>query len=143
MVPNDVYRVAKGLYGDIAAICSKIDIDTVSIATVNRSMVPKDVYDAGYQVLARLRGHTRTTEAMSVPGGITLPDRPRGKITPAHVLDILNTTLAEVGAIKAELGVTSPTEFPSDIAGKTPKEVFAVIDANRRMVEALEDRSAG
>jgi hypothetical protein len=143
MVPNDVYRVAKGLYGDIAAICSQIDINTVSIATVNRQLAPKDVYNAGYKALARLRDHTRSADAMSVPGGITLPNKPTGKITPSHVLSLLNTMLADVGAIKAKLGVTSPTNFPAGIAGKTPREVFAVVDANRKMVEALEDRSAG
>lgn len=128
IVPNDVYRIALAIIGDLEKIRAARGIDDpIAVQTGASGKKPEAVFEAGLELLAALQATTSADDSLATPGGIVLPNRRPGKIRPKHVIDLLNNALAEIDAIKVTVGVRSPTVLPPPQSGKTPSDVFDAV----------------
>lgn len=138
VVPNDVYRVALAIVSDLQKVRAARGMsDEVPLLTSAKGKKPNQVYDLGFQILERMAELTQN-ESFAIAGGVVLPNRRDGKITPAHVIDILNNLQAEVVAMKLAVGASEPTEVVAPPAGKTPSDVFNALQTALQMVESLQ-----
>lgn len=138
VVPNDVYRVALAIVSDLTKIRSARGLtEEIPLKKEATGKKPGQVYELGVQLLERLAELTQN-EAFAIPGGVVLPNRREGKITPAHVIDILNNAQAEVVAVKLAVGASEPTEVIAPPAGKTPSDVFDALQTALQMLEGLQ-----
>lgn len=137
VVPNDVYQVAQTVLNQLAAIYSKEKgKDAVLHTAWVQGKSPKDVYEQGFVLVEALK-RLSEDESHSVAGGVVLPARASGAISPAHVLDLMNVALAEVNAMKVAVGISAPTELATMSAGKTPSDVFQLIQQSQYIVEGI------
>lgn len=137
-MPNDVYRVAVMIVHDLDLIVAARHRPSPPVAApAPKTLSPADTYRIAFDVLDRLREKTEADSALSVRGGIVTPNRRPGPLTPAHVLDLENNLLAELGAIKATLGITTRTVVPPLIHGKTPSDTFDMLARALALVDAL------
>jgi len=137
-MPNDVNRVAMMIVQDLEVILAARHRPVPApAAPARRDMTPADTYQKAFEVLDRLRARTEADPALAVRGGIVLPNRRVPPLTPAHVLDLENNLLAELGSIKATLGITARTVVPPLIHGKTPSDTYDTLSRALALVDAL------
>ena len=107
-------------------------------ATVpSKDLTPADAYGMAFLVLSRLQEKVETTPGLGARGGIVLPNRRTGVLTPAHVLDLENNLLAELGTIKALVGITTRAVVPPLIHGRTPSDTVDLLVRALELVNAL------
>ncbi len=137
-MPNDVCRVAVMIVKDLETILAARGRPLPAAAPPQTSgRNPDDSYQKTFEVLEHLKAKAETDPALMVRGGIVLPNRRAPPLTPAHVLDLENNLLAELGSIKATLGVTAPTVVPPLIHGKTPADTVELLVRALALVDAL------
>ncbi len=137
VLPNDVYRAALTIISDVKLIQASSGIDRdMEINFISNAKSPGNVYDHSYKLLAQLKSLAGNAK-FAVGGGVVLPNKRAGRITPAHVVDLLNNALAEIGAVKAKLGIAKPTNFAAAQSGKTPSHVFDAVQTAITMVASL------
>lgn len=138
-VPNDVHRVALTINGEIELIRAKRGV-TVSVPAgePTRGMSPGDVYAGGFVLLNSLKSLVERDPDYRIPGGIVLPTRKKGSITPGDVLDLLNNILAELSAVKAKIGAITPTDLVAAPSGKTPSDVFDALVRAVALVDTIK-----
>lgn len=135
VVPNDVAQAAETVLGDLRLIerAQRVTAAPDGEATAGKS--PADAYDAAYALLSGLADYAAQAQ---LPGGITLPTRKSGGIAPSDVLFLLAAASAEVGALKAHLGVREPTRVAPLRGGQTPSHVWTRIDEATGVVRGLQ-----
>lgn len=139
VVPNDVYQVAQTVVNQLAMIYSNAkgkDITVRKMLVQGKS--PKDVYDQAFALVGTLK-KLSDDGRLSVAGGVVLPTRKDNSISPSHVLDLMNVVLAEVNAMKISAGILEPTELAIMSSGKTPSDVFQLVQQSQRIVEGMLD----
>ena len=137
-MPNDVYRLAVMINHDLEEILvARHQTLPPMIKQLSNSKLPDDTYAQAYLVLDHLRTKVNNEKSLSIQGGIVLPNRLSPPLTPGDVLDLENNMLAELGAIKARVGITIPTTIPPLIHGKTPSDVFDLMTRAEALVDAL------
>ena len=138
IVPNDVYRVALAIVSDLEKVrIARGLTDNTVMQEGAKGKKPKEVYELGVQLLERIAALTKN-ESFAISGGVVLPNKRQGKITPANVIDILNNVQAEVVAMKLAVGADEPTELVAPPAGRTPSDVFNALQTALQMVETLQ-----
>lgn len=139
IVPNDVYRVALTIIGDLEKVRAARGLtEPVPLQRGSRDKRPSDVYAKAAELLRTLRTLTSENPGFQIPGGIVLLNQRSGRIEPAHVMDLLNNILAEISAIKVKVGARSLTEFAPPQAGKTPSHVYDPVATALLLAETLE-----
>jgi hypothetical protein len=139
-MPRDVCRVAVMIVHDLDVILAARGRPVPRYtAPPSSGKVPADNIELGFRIFEQLRRKVAVDSSLAVPGGIVLPKRPNhaGPMVPADVLDLENNMLAELGAVKAALGVTTPTEVPPLIHGKTPSDTYDLLARALVLVEGL------
>ena len=138
-MPNDVFRVAVMIVKDLETIAAARGrpLPAFTPAAPCASCLARDSYTKTYEVLERLKVKLEAEPVLMVKGGIVLPNRRPPPLTPAHALDLENNLLAELGSIKAALGIASPTVVPPLVHGKTPADTVGLLDHALALVEAL------
>ncbi|WP_089728113.1 hypothetical protein [Candidatus Thiosymbion oneisti] len=135
--PNDAYQVALTIISDIEKVRAAKGIKVaVADPAAAKGKKPKDVYKEAYKLLGKVKALTKK-DGYGVPGGVVMPNKLDGPITPTEVIDILNNILAEVGAIKVAVGATAATEFPGKQSGKTPSDVYNALRKAEALVDSL------
>jgi hypothetical protein len=142
-VPNEVYQVALTIIGDLKHVASAtgMSIDSVAMQSGSKGKKPQDVYAAGFELLAALKVTTEQNPNFAIPAGVVMPNQRAGKVKPAHVMDVLNNALAEIGAIKVKVGAKTATEFAPAQSGKTPSDVYDAVQTAVLMVKAFQTSS--
>lgn len=144
IVPNDVYQVAATLVRDLETVTEQMNV-TVDLNAIEPALgkSPTDAYNNAYALLADLQALSTTDQRFSVTGGIEPPQQKNSDITPSDVILLLGRGLADVGAVKYATGVTTATvDMPLE-GGKTPSDVFHVIEQARDLVAALSASNNG
>ena len=139
-MPNDVCRVAVMILKDLETILAARGhpLPPLGAATgPNDNRTPDESYQKAFELLEHLKAKAEANPALMVRGGIVLPDRRAPPITPAHVLDLENNLLAELGSVKATLGISTPTVVPPLIHGKTPADTVDLLVRALALVDAL------
>ncbi|MCA8908963.1 MAG: hypothetical protein KDA64_13890, partial [Rhodospirillaceae bacterium] len=72
-----------------------------------------------------------------LPGGVAVIDRPGGTIEPAHVIVLLELTLADLYSLSVALGDERELSYPGAQTGRTPTDVFAQVSRARAILTAL------
>ncbi|WP_282609888.1 hypothetical protein [Pelagibius sp. Alg239-R121] len=140
-VPNDVYRVALTIVSDLQKVrIARGMTDDIAVESVSSGKKPNQVYKLGVQLLERI-GELAKNERFAISGGVVMPNLREGKITPAHVIDILNNVQAEVVAMKLAVGASDPSDIIAAPAGKTPSDVYDALETALQMVETLQVNS--
>lgn len=139
LMPNDVYRLAVTIVADLEAVRAArgvttpiVDIDKVA------GKKPVDIYLQSFALLSDLKDLVESSPDFAIPKGVILPNRRNAAIKPAHVVDMLNYSVAELTALKAKLGIAKPTELAPAQTGKTPSDSFVVIERARALVASLK-----
>ena len=128
IVPNDVYRLALVMVDDLEKIrAARGKTDTVEAPTGATGKKPLDTYNQAFAVLEQLKSKVEGDPSIKLAGGIVLPNRRTGTITPAHVADLENNLLAELGSLKFAVGVTSPSLLPPEPQGKNPSDTYDIL----------------
>ncbi len=139
IVPNDVYRVALTIIGDLEKVrAARGLIEPIPARRGSKDKQPSDVYEKAFELLRALGTLTSENSGFEIPGGVVLLNRRSGRIEPAHVMDLLNNILAEISAIKVKVGARSLTEFAPPQAGKTPSHVYDPVSTALTLAETLE-----
>ncbi|UTW56752.1 hypothetical protein [Kordiimonas sp. SCSIO 12610] len=139
VVPNDVYRVALAVLEEARVISraqngSRSEAELELVATGKK---PVDVYNNGETLLNLISDMSQNKEGYEIPAGVVLPNRPSGNITPGHVMDLMSNTLAELSALKAKLGIAESAANQPAQAGKTPSNVFDVIETTKAVLSGI------
>lgn len=138
IVPNDVYRLALVMVDDLEKIrAARGKTDPVDAPAGATGKKPLDTYNQAFAVLEKLKSKVETDPSIKLVGGIVLPNRRTGAITPSHVADVENNLLAELGSIKFAVGATSPSVLPPEPQGKTPSETYDILTKALALAEAL------
>jgi hypothetical protein len=144
IVPNDVYRLAMTIIGDLELIRAKRGISgKVAMQTGAKSKKPKHVFHHGFKAMQALEKITTEMPDYAVPGGVVMPNMRKGKIRPEHVMDLLNKLLAEIAAVKVKVGATTPTVLAAAPSGKTPSNVYDAISTALELIETLPNAAQG
>ncbi|CAK0748589.1 conserved hypothetical protein [Gammaproteobacteria bacterium] len=137
-VPNDVYRLGLMIIDDLEKIrTARGKTDPITAPSGATGKKPLDTYNRTFDILEALKTKVETDPALKITGGIVLPNRRMGAITPSYVLDIENNVLAELSAIKAAVGVSSPTVLPPQPQGKTPSDTYDILSKALAQVGSL------
>lgn len=128
---NDVYRIVATLTDDLETIritggkrCDKAEPDVA--IDENRTVTDADVYALAteLQSVVNLIREKNGADAMpEIPAPHPGPEDP----SPAEVLDLLNILLADVGKLKADLGIARPTVLTLEVSGKTTADVYHAV----------------
>ncbi len=111
---NEVFQVVETLIHDLEVVAEARGVSPMPEEYSGaEGMKPKDVYARVFEVSDQLAALAAQQPEMNVPGGIVQLNRRSGKISPAHVLDLLNNVLADANAVKAAAGVMKPSELVS------------------------------
>jgi hypothetical protein len=138
IVPNDVYRLAQVVVDDLEKIrAARGKTDAIDVPTGATGKKPLDTYNRTFEVLEKLKAKVEADPSIKLPGGIVLPNRRTGALTPAHVADLENNLLAELGSVKFAVGVTSPSVLPPAPQGKTPSDTYDILTRALTLVESL------
>ncbi len=136
-VPNDVYQLALTVINDLEMIRAKKGVTSeVNEPPAASGKKPKDVYLESLALLEKLKKLTEKPD-YAIPGGVVLLNKVSGRITPGIVLDALNNSLAEAGAIKQVTGVRAPTSIAGKETGKTPSDVYTAVKKAQAIVDTL------
>lgn len=136
--PNEVYRIALTLVSDLEKVRAHRGITAaVPLPAMAPGKKPADIYEAGYLLLTDLKKLVESKADFAIPQGIVLPAKRGGAITPAHALEMLNTVLGEVSAVKAKVGATKPSELAPVQTGKSPSDTHRVLMQARAMLATL------
>lgn len=126
VVPNDVHRIARMISAGLADVYRARS--GKAFANLSRGNAqgksPVDAYNEGYAFLVALKAFTETTEGADLPGGIVLPNRPSGRITPTAVMELANTIYADLGSLKVVSGASMDGGLAKPSAGMTPSNVY-------------------
>ncbi|CAK0777243.1 conserved hypothetical protein [Gammaproteobacteria bacterium] len=137
-VPNDVYRLGLMIVDDLEKIrTTRGKTDPINAPTGATGKKPLDTYNRTFEILEALKTKVENDPALKITGGIVLPNRRTGAITPGYVLDIENNVLAELSAIKAVVGIVSPTALPPPPQGKTPSDTYDILNKALAQVGSL------
>ncbi|CAK0752438.1 conserved hypothetical protein [Gammaproteobacteria bacterium] len=137
-VPNDVYRLALMIVDDLEKIrAARGKTDPVNATTGTTGKKPLDTYNRTFEILEALKAKVEIDPALKITGGIVLPNRRTGAITPSYVLDLENNVLAELSAIKAVTSISSPTVLPPPPQGKTPSDTYDLLTKALTMIGSL------
>lgn len=135
--PTDVFRVAVAVVRDLKLIAVNFQaICRVKNVAIDPSKEPKDVYEITYQLLEDLHAIALRVNVGSF-AGLAMPRRFTGTIKPAHVFDLMNNVLADIGVIKIAFRSLGPSVVPPEPPAKVPPDVFAVISGARSMARCL------
>jgi len=140
IVPNDVYRVALSVLEEARVIMrnQQPNAREVALATDARGKKPSDVYQSGEELLELVKDITSENETYTIPNGVVLPTTPTGNITPTHVISLMSNTLAELSAVKAKLGIAESAANQPPQSGKTPSNVYDVIETAKTVLGGLQ-----
>ena len=128
IVPNDVYRLALVMVDDLEKIrAARGKTDVIEAPTGATGKKPLDTYNQAFAVLEQLKSKIEADPSIKLAGGIVLPNRRTGAIIPAHVADLENNLLAELGSLKFAFGVTSPSLLPPEPQGKNPSDTYDIL----------------
>ena len=143
-VPNDVYRLALTATDSLEKVLTKrgIRMDAQD-AKRSTGKKPSHVYKQGIELLAALKAANDSSTELKVPGGIVVPIMPEDTITSGRLLDLTGNILADIGAMKAVLGIAQPTELSPVQAGKTPSDVYDALNRATKMAMALSGSRSG
>lgn len=142
-VPNDVYRVALTINNEIELIRAKVGINvSVPAGARSKGKSPADAYNQGFALLNGLKSLTEGIAEYKIPGGVVLPTKKTGAITPSDVLDLLNNILAELSAIKVKTGVATSTQLVAAQSGKTPSDVYDALGLGVALVDTISTKSS-
>ena len=137
-MPNDACRVAVMIVDELEIILTARHRPLPSLASPSSDdRNPDEAYLKTFEVLDHLKAKTEADPALMVHGGVVLPNRRSLPFTPAHVLDLENNLLAELGAVKAALGIAIPVAMPPLIHGKTPSDTIDLLARALALVDAL------
>ena len=137
-MPNDVCRVAAMVVEELETIVAARGRPLPPAPPPSgTNMAADDSYQKAFEVLEHLKAKVEADPALMIRGGIVPPARRPPPLTPAHVLDIENNLLAELGSIKAQLGIATPTVVPPLIHGKTPADTVDLLNRALALVGAL------
>lgn len=137
-VPNDVQQVAQTILIAVEGIRRQKGIyETVTPVTTVSATSPAKVYERGIELMSRLKAISDAENGLSVPGGIVLMDLPSGKITPAHVIDLLNNVLADLSALKVSAGLVEPIQLAPLVGGQSPADVHNTLSTALQALAVL------
>lgn len=137
IMPNDVYQVALTIISDTEKVRAAKGVTTaVAEPPGSKGKEPKDVYEVAYKLLGKVKALT-DKNGYGIPGGVVMPNKVSGRITPTEVIDVLNNILAEVGAVKVAVGSSAATEFPGPQSDKTPSDVYDAMVKAGALVDTL------
>ncbi|WP_138919575.1 hypothetical protein [Oceanicola sp. S124] len=138
VVPNDVYRLAETLRGELLLLSGNPATSQPDprdmMALVQRT--PADAYAEAKALLADLRSLGEAGR-YAVPGGVVLPDDRPAPIRPGDVLHEISVILAEVSAMKAVANRREPMARAPFQGGMTPNEVWNSLSLSRELVAGL------
>ena len=138
IVPNDVYRIALAIKADALQIHAALQTPAPqAIPEGIRGKKPPHVYARGYDLLAKLKALTGGNKRLAVPGGVITPPQKTANLKPADVLGILNNVLAELSSIKVVTGATETSPTVPAQAGKTPNDVYIVVEETIALIAAV------
>jgi len=138
VVPNGVYRVAMTIIGDLKKVRAARGIGTkVKFQAGAKHKRPKHVFNRSVELLAAIKSLSAADPVFAIPGGVVMPNKRSGRIRPAHVMELLNNVLAEIGAIKVKVGANIATELAPMPSGKSPSNVFDGVSTALMMVKDL------
>jgi hypothetical protein len=136
-VPNDVYRLALLIKGDMDLVRQKLNITTpFKDVTGNSGKKPADAFDAALAAMATLKGKVDQNPKYAIPDSVVPPIKPTS-VTPANVIDALNVLAADVGSLKVKLGISAATPLPPAPQGKTPSNVVDLVSTIDAMIATL------
>ena len=72
-----------------------------------------------------------------VAGGASLLPKPKRKIIPQDVINLLNNILGDLHEIKQSAGIKAPTKILPLKKGKSPKDVFMKIKRASALMDTL------
>ncbi|MBR9765351.1 MAG: hypothetical protein GYB53_17985 [Rhodobacteraceae bacterium] len=138
VVPNDVYRLAETLRGELLLLSGRpagSQPDPAEMMALVQK-TPGDAYSEANALLTDLRA-LGDSGRFAVPGGIVLPDDRPIPIRPGDVLHAISVILAEVSAMKAVVDLRDPMQRAPFQGGMTPNEVWNSLSLSRELVAGL------
>lgn len=137
VVPNDAYRIAITINNDLELIRDAKGITKlIEKQAPSKGKSPGDVLNQVHEIFVKLK-MLSAKQGFEVKGGIEAPSMPKGKISPAIVLDAQNNALADIGAIKKSAGVKKPTEVVAQPSGKTPSDVYDAVSRAIAIIDSM------
>jgi len=128
IVPNDAYRRADMLANELDKVAAHYGVaGRQGVESKTSGKTPDDAYERAYRMGESLKAVIERDGDLDLPGGMVMPPHKSGEQSPADVLAITRMLLADVTAVKAQLGIDSPAEVPAPPVGRTPSDVFDVL----------------
>lgn len=142
VVQNDVFRIALAIKADAEQIRVTLGAPEPRATPANqRGMKSRHVYIRSFHLLNKLKRIVEEGKDLAIPGGVVPPPPKTGRIRPADVLDTMLVIQAELSSLKAVVGATRPApEFPPQV-GKTPNDVYRLVEEVMALLDAIAEVS--
>lgn len=138
----DVYRVALISIHELEQIRAKFGIKKKIKTKRHAGKTPEDAYKRTFELLADLKHLVEAKkDKFNLPGGIVMPNKRSGKIGAEDMMSMMNYLLAEIAAMKVELGIKTPMQFAMPTSAPVPTNVYDAIDLADLLVKQIEKGS--
>lgn len=137
LVPDDVYRNASAVLGDIELVAQRLDVKLAAeLPAVEERKRPVDV---ARQVLTAIRKLLALQRQMGmIPSNA--PTVSLVRVTPSEVYDAVNALVADMARVKFQLGIDAIPDTRPDPSGMQPANVFALVT---HIIDGLDRISNG
>lgn len=129
--PNDVFRIAENIFGDIQTIARmQGKPETASVPEVRQNITPKATYSLAYDLLLDMKTLLKGKADNFVTGGIVPPHMPAIKDPSSpDVLDLLINIQAEIHNLRSSYGAAFNNSHQQieKFTGKTPQDVYRTL----------------
>lgn len=137
-VPNDVYRIAETVMGQVQILARAVGVDDAGTEVMQMSTYgPADVFAKAIVLSEDLARLAASREDLAPGGGVVVPVLPEGVIKPGNVRDGLNVVLADILEMRVRAGASEPVAQVGDPVGKTPTDVYYKLEEAQLLVEQI------
>ena len=142
VVQNDVFRIALAIKADAEQIRVTLGAPEPRATPADqRGMKSRHVYVRSLHLLNKLKRIVEEGKDLAIPGGVVPPPPKTGRIRPADLLDTMLVIQADLSSLKAVVGATRPApEFPPQV-GKTPNDVYRLVEEVMALLDAIAEVS--
>lgn len=138
----DVYRTALTAIHELEQIRAKFGIKKKIQLKRHSGRTPEEAYAKTFELLADLKHLAEAKkDKFHLPGGIVMPNKRAGKVHAEDLMVMMNYLLAEIAAMKVELGIKTPMQFAMPRSGGVPTNVYDAIVMADLLVKQIEKGS--
>ncbi len=141
--PKESYQYSSLIVQQLTHLANKKNVEIPALSTEKIvGKTPNDNYLYAQSVVAELQYLNTEYAKIDLDGGVVIPNAIERKADSSDVVNLLQSLLAEIVAIKVAINDTNAIELPPLEEGRTPSDVYKNLEHAYNIIFAIEDALA-